>query len=165
MSHLFSDRLKQHRKQANFSIQQMAEAMDLSYQSYVQLEESDLEIFMVLSINDYLKLCTLLGILPSDLFSQPIRANLFSDLIKSYIKGQKITLLDFENEVGWEMSEILNTPTHLLNYHIPALMDICHELDLSWVAVLEGLHLDRKEITDGMTNSTPPDSTKAEDNL
>lgn len=67
---------------------------------------------------------------------QSISFAVVAEVIKSYVATHDITLRDFEDRAGWELSDVLVKPTLLWDYTLEALRDICTAAELNWMDAL-----------------------------
>ncbi|MBI4748154.1 MAG: helix-turn-helix transcriptional regulator [Acidobacteria bacterium] len=156
MSHLsYGHRIQQLREKKGLSIEQMAITLDISFEWYRDIEAYDDEVVETLSIHQFIKLCGVLQVDPVELFSHPISLTSFIDTIKEHLEYHKITVSDFEEQVGWEIAEILENPSLLLKLNLTALMDLCRYTNTNWVAVLSGVSLSSETPKPNQKNNNP----------
>lgn len=145
-SKLISKRLQLYRERSDKSVAEVAAAVGIPFESYVDLEMQDNEIFDAISLQHLAVLARTLDFKLLDLFtnagsppSESITLEQLADKIKQYVADHDISIRQFEDRVGWEVERALKDPTEFLNLTVTALMDICRELNVSWLSVLSTL--------------------------
>jgi hypothetical protein len=68
--------------------------------------------------------------------TQQISFAVVAEVIKSAVATQDITLRDFEDRAGWELSDVLSRPALLWDYTLEALRDICTAAGINWLDAL-----------------------------
>ncbi|MBL8151688.1 MAG: helix-turn-helix transcriptional regulator [Blastocatellia bacterium] len=141
----FSKKIKSAREKIGLSVQEVASKMMLSKEFYMDLETFDDDVMLCLSINKFLELCKILKIKPSYIFlenpEETYQTKDIEDLVESiddYLKEQNISLVAFEEMVGWEVRPILDDRSEIFGekYSLAALHDICVLLNLDWLKFL-----------------------------
>lgn len=139
----YAERLRLAREKSGKSIGDMAELLEISWESYSDLEEFDNEIIDCVSLRKLALLFKALKIQPREFFSSdpliqpaPIKLRDLSVKIKEYLDVHHMTVFEFEDRVGWEMASCLENPAEFLELNIRGLIDVCNELGLDWIAVL-----------------------------
>jgi hypothetical protein len=59
-----------------------------------------------------------------------------AEVIKSAVATQDITLRDFEDRAGWELSDVVSRPALLWDYTLESLRDICTAAGINWLDAL-----------------------------
>jgi hypothetical protein len=144
----YASRLCAAREQAGKSVGEMAALVDLTYESYCDLERFDDEVFTCISIKQFALLCHALDMSPRAFFSEEqgegtglSRWEELARAIRTHLEAQQITLSEFEDRVGWDVSALLEKPDELATdrYNIDSLRDICCELGVNWVSTLSAI--------------------------
>lgn len=141
-------RLQTFRERANLGIEKLANAMDISLESYHDLEHHDDEIYVVLSLRELTQLARTIGIRPIDIFidepsqadSHPRRdfeslARAVTQLLAS--RGQPLDA--FEDEIGWGIGAFLQGPQAALEWNITCLRGVCDAVGCDWLELLSDL--------------------------
>lgn len=113
---------------------ELAAALDMSYESYRDIEMHDDELTSVVSYRDVV---TLAGLVELDL------RRLFGaddDTFATFVelaaavrtRAGETPLEQFENEVGWELAAALSDPTAFADFPLDGLADIAAPLNLDW---------------------------------
>ena len=71
---------------------------------------------------------------------EPISAARLVELVREHCRVRSITMVQFEDAVGWRLAGILDPPTELLRgITIDGLQWLCRELAVDWRRVIIGL--------------------------
>jgi len=112
---------------------ELAAALDMSYESYRDIEWHDDEITSVVS---YREAVTLAGLLELDLrhmFGADATVVTFTDLAAALrVRLRETPLEQLENELGWELAGVLADPTTFAEFPLDGLADIAAPLGLDW---------------------------------
>ena len=88
------------------------------------------------------RFCRVLGIQPNELFGAKITESSVSPaelvhLIREQCRLRGVTLEQFEDVVGWRLSECIDPPDRLLeDMSIDGLQWLCRELGIDWHRVI-----------------------------
>lgn len=139
-------RLIEAREAVQKSMEEMAEALGITFESYRDLEDYEDEIINGLIIEEVFKLSTVLKTDVRLWFADPPfplllinSASSFANMIRDYVKKTGISIAEFEESAGWQIEECLNDPSKFLQLNLDAIMDICNQLGVNWLAVLPSL--------------------------
>jgi transcriptional regulator with XRE-family HTH domain len=86
--------------------------------------------------------CRVLGIRPVELFGPdvsgpPVSADELVRRIEAECRARRVTLEEFEDAVGWGLSQCIDPPARLLeNMTVDGLQWLCRELKIDWRRVL-----------------------------
>jgi hypothetical protein len=142
-------RFKEARERAGLSIDQVE---ILTGANVFDLEEFEGDLTACYSPTQVKQLCQVVGIKAVELFgnqvSEPaVSAEDLIELIDAEIKSRRITLEQFEDAVGWKLSELMQSPRRLLeDISIDGLQWLCRELRIDWRRVMVGLDNDNPVI-------------------
>src|ERR1043166_2094837 len=139
----YAKRLEFYRKKTGKAIAEVASTIGVSFESYVDLELQDNEVFDCISLRELELLAKTLHFNLREFFSPGrdthpnfVSLEQLADTIKRYLGEHKMTVEQFEDKAGWEVAKALGDPTEFLNLNLTALMDICREVDVNWLSVL-----------------------------
>ena len=142
----YGRRLREARERSGKTIDEMAALLDLSWESYRDLEMHDDEVVLVLSLQELVTLSKALGIDLVEFFSdgapkpeESVSLDALAEKIKEYIAAHNLSVAEFEEAVGWELANSLTDPGQFMNLNLDGLMDITRPLNLDWRAVLQNL--------------------------
>lgn len=142
----YGHRLREARERSQKSIDEMAALLDLSWESYNDLEEFDEEIINVLSLQELITLSKVLGIDLVDFFSngaskpaESVSLDALAGKINEYLTAHNLTVAEFEEAVGWEVANCLTEPRQFMNFNVDGLRDVSMPLGIDWRAVLSNL--------------------------
>ena len=137
-----SERLQHLRERAGLSVEDVAVEMDVSL---FHLEIADDEFTCEYSPADARRFCQVLNSRPGELFGvsttePPISAAELVHLIGAECHRRKATLEQFEDAVGWRLSQCMNPPERLLeDMSLDGLQWLCRELAIEWRRVMLSL--------------------------
>jgi transcriptional regulator with XRE-family HTH domain len=130
-------RIFEARERSGKTIAEMASLLDLSWESYNDLEAYDDEIIQVLSLQEVITLGNALGIDLVEFFSngapkpeESISLDALAEKIKEYLTVHHLTVAEFEEAVGWEVTNCLTEPSQFMNFNIDGLIDLTRPLGL-----------------------------------
>ncbi|MGE5691345.1 MAG: hypothetical protein ACM33B_12390 [Pseudomonadota bacterium] len=116
---------------------ELAAALEVSYESYLDIEWYDDEITSVVSFRDVVTLADLIELDLRRLFGADDRVVTFAELaaaIRAHL-GQT-PLEQFENDVGWELEDAVADPAAFAEFSLDGLADIAGPLGLDWRRLL-----------------------------
>jgi DNA-binding XRE family transcriptional regulator len=135
--------LEQYRNKSGKTIEELASAIGVSFESYRDLELHDDEVLNCVSLKQLELLAKSLKINLRHFFSagvdvspEVIKPEQLADIIQRYLSEHKLSLPEFEDQAGWGVSKALSQPAEFFNYNIVALMDISNLLDIDWRLLL-----------------------------
>lgn len=138
-------RFRQFRESAGLSHDDAAQQMGISSASLWDIESCDDEISELYSLNQVRQFCRVLGIRASQLFGvetkeSPVTAAELVRLIHEQCRVRGVTLLQFEDIVGWRLNGYIEPPERLFeDITIEALKWLCEELEIEWHQVILSL--------------------------
>jgi len=112
---------------------ELAAALDVSYESYRDIETFDDELTSVVSFRDAVTLADLVELDLRRLFGADDTIATFAELAAAVRTRVDETSLDeFENEVGWELAAAISDPTAFAEFPLEGLGDVAAPLGLDW---------------------------------
>jgi DNA-binding XRE family transcriptional regulator len=142
----YAKRLREARERSGKTIDEMAALLDLSWESYRDLEMHDDEILDSVSLQELVTLSKALGIDLVEFFSDggakpddSVSLDALAGKIKDYIAAHGLTVAEFEEAVGWEVANCLTDPSQFMSFNLDGLMDVTGPLGVDWCAVLKGV--------------------------
>ena len=136
--------LKSLRIQHNYEPGEVAALLDISKESYYDIEGNPFEVETVLSIDEIFALCAIYNIRPYQLFCVNYD-NECGHAFALLLERLKVEMVryssdsDFDDLIGWEVSPILSSDKHIVSLPLCALKVLCRRLQVDWVAVLEDM--------------------------
>jgi DNA-binding XRE family transcriptional regulator len=112
----YAKRIRTAREEAGKSLKEMASLLDISLASYRDLEWYDDEILTCVSLRQVGTLCEAIGIDSRELLSagqqsaDQVSQRTLQELIRhirDYMRKEQITLEEFEDKAGWEITPAL----------------------------------------------------------
>jgi transcriptional regulator with XRE-family HTH domain len=140
-----ASRFREFRERAGLTHNEVANSLLISASCIWDIESNDDELSSCYSPRDIQKLCHVLGVRPVELFGgettmSPISAVELVRLTHEQCHSRGVTLQQFEDSVGWHLSECIEPPEHLFeDITIDGLQWLCRELGVDWRRVLIGL--------------------------
>jgi hypothetical protein len=120
---------------------ELAAALDVSYESYRDIEMFDDELTSVVSFREVVTLASLIELDLRRLFGADDTIATFAEVAAAVRKRLVETPLEeFENEVGWELSAAISDPTAFAEFTLDGLADIAAPLGLDWRHLLPPSH-------------------------
>jgi hypothetical protein len=119
--------------------------MGISSPSVWDIESFEDELTSCYSPSEVRRFCEAMGTRPRDLFSvsttEPaVSASELADRIRAECTKRGITLEQFEDAVGWKLSECIEPPERMLeDMSLDGLQWLCRELGIDWHRVILGL--------------------------
>lgn len=137
-----SERMKKLRERAGLSVDEVAAKANVSP---FHVEIPDEEFTCDYSPADARRFCQALNARPSELFGgnsaeAAVSARELVQLIGAECRRRAITLEQFEDAVGWRLSQCMNPPERLLDeLSLDGLQWLCRELGIDWRRVILSL--------------------------
>jgi len=137
-----SARFREARERAGLSREDAATRMDLPADCIWDIETRADELCTSYSPADIQRFCKILAIRPAGLFGiqssePPITAPQLATLIHEHCRAHNITVPQFEDAVGWRLTESLIDPEDLFeDLSIDGLRWVCDELGVDWQRVI-----------------------------
>jgi len=138
-------RFREFRERAGLTHDDAARQMGISSPAVWDIESCDNEISECYSPSEVRQFCHVLGVHPSELFGvktaePPVSATELVRLIHEQCQSRGVTLEQFEDAVGWQLSACIEPPAHLLeDMTIVGLQWLCRELGINWQRVILSL--------------------------
>jgi ribosome-binding protein aMBF1 (putative translation factor) len=112
---------------------ELAAALDMSYESYRDIESYDDEITSVVSFREAVTLADLLELDLRSMFGADDTVVTFAELADALRERLGETLLEqLENELGWELADALADPAAFAEFSLDGLADIAGPFGLGW---------------------------------
>ena len=137
-----SERFREFRERAGFTIDEAAARMGVSP---FHIETTDDDFTISYSAADVQRFCNVLGARPSELFGvattePPVSAQELVSRIHAECRKRGVTLEQFEDAVGWRLSQCMDPPERLLDdMTLDGLQWLCRELGIDWHRVILSL--------------------------
>jgi hypothetical protein len=138
-------RFRDCRERADLSHDDAARLMGITSPSVWDIESHDDELSSCYSPSEVQQFCRVLGVRPIELFGVEITESAVSAaelvrLIHEQCRSRSVTLVQFEDAVGWRLSACMEPPGHLLeDISIDGLQWLCRELGIDWRRVILAL--------------------------
>lgn len=138
-------RFKEARERLGLSPDELATRSGVSAAGIWDIESCESDLTRCYSPRDIQQFCRVLGIRPIDLFGGDIAEPAVSacDLVQRIheeCQSRGVTLEQFEDAVGWRLSQCIEPPEYLLeDITIDGLQWLCRELRIDWRRVLLSL--------------------------
>jgi hypothetical protein len=125
------------REAAGRDPRELAAALDVSYESYRDIEWYDDEITSSLSFGNVVTLAELLDLDLRRMFGADDTVMTFADLAAAVRTRLADTPLEqLENEVGWELADALDDPAVFAEFSLDGLADVAAPFGLDWRQLL-----------------------------
>jgi hypothetical protein len=112
---------------------ELAAALDMSWESYRDIETYDDEITSVVSFREAVTLADLLELDLRRMFGADDTAVTFADLAAAVrVRLRETPLEQLENELGWELADALADPAAFAEFSLDGLADIAAPFGLDW---------------------------------
>ncbi len=137
-----SDRFRELRERAGLTIEEAGARMGVSP---FHIETTDDDFTISYSAADVQRFCKVLGARPGELFgvstTEPaVSASELVQLIGAECRKRRVTLEQFEDVVGWRLSQCMNPPEQLFEeISLDGLQWLCRELGIHWHRVILSL--------------------------
>jgi transcriptional regulator with XRE-family HTH domain len=138
-------RFKEAREQLGLSLDDLAFQCDVPPTAIRDIEWFSDDLICCYSPHDLQKFCRALKIRPIELFAPEfselaVSTDELIQLIHEECRSRQISLDQFEEAVGWYLSNCMDPPERLLpDMSIDGLQWLCRELHLDWRRVILGL--------------------------
>jgi transcriptional regulator with XRE-family HTH domain len=136
-------RLRLVRERSGKSPEEVASLAGMNGPSYYDLENCEDELTMTISLRELKRLCDVLQIPASNLFSdrpqtkaERISPKELAARIKQYIQFHALNISEFENKIGFEIEECIRRSDSVLDWNVDCLRAVCGELGLDWYTAL-----------------------------
>ncbi len=121
------------REAAGKDPRELAAALDVSYESYRDIEDYDDEITSVVSFRDVVTLAELLELDLRRLFGADDTVITFADLAATVrLRLAETPQEQLENELGWELGDAVSDPAVFAEFTLDGLADVAAPLGLDW---------------------------------
>jgi len=140
-----SARFRAARERAGLSIAETATRTGISEPCVWDLETHDHELMSVYSPADLQRFAGVFQVAPRELVGTeerdaPISADDLASAIREQCRVRSMTLDEFGDAAGWDVSKALDAPQVLLTeISIDGIVDVCRELGLDWQRFISGL--------------------------
>ena len=125
------------RKAAGKDPGELAAALDMSYESYRDIESYDDELTSVISFREAVTLADLLELDLRRLFGADETVITFADLAAALrVRLGETPLEQLENELGWELADAVADPDAFAEFSLDGLADVAAPLGLDWRQLL-----------------------------
>jgi len=112
---------------------ELAAALDMSYESYRDIESYDDELTSVISFREAVTLADLLDLDLRRMFGADDTVVTFEDLAAALHERLGETPLEqLEDELGWELADALADPAAFAEFSLDGLADIATPVGLDW---------------------------------
>jgi hypothetical protein len=133
----YAETVRAAREAAGKDPRELAAALDMSYESYRDIEWYDDEITSVVSYRDAVTLADLLQLDLRHMFGADDTALTFADLAAALrVRLGETPLEQLEDELGWELAGALADPTTFAEFSLDGLADVSAPLGLDWRQLL-----------------------------
>ena len=140
-------KFREFRERASLSPDEVAKRFDplISSACIWDIESRDDELSSCYTPREVQRFSSILGVRPIELFGGEITEPTISavelvQLIREQCRLRCVTLDQFENAVGWRLSECIDPPERLLeSITIDGVQWLCRELGVDWKRVILGL--------------------------
>jgi transcriptional regulator with XRE-family HTH domain len=135
-------RFRDLRERAGLSRDEAAKRMGITSSAVWDIEAADSDLTCCYSPRQVAQFARVLGIGPAGFFGEeislpPISASELVRLIHEQCRLREITLLEFEEIVGWRLSASMEPPDRLLqDITVDGLRWLCRELGIEWQRAL-----------------------------
>jgi len=139
------------RERTGKTIQQLAEETGLSIALLFDLENTD-DLYDTVSIGQVNRLAHALDVKPSMLFGvarssgnqKVIGLYQMPILLREYLEAKRLSIDQFEDQVGYEVRHILADPGTIHDWNIACLMAVASELGLCWHDLLDSFSSEKR---------------------
>lgn len=136
------DRLRRARERSGKSPEEVARHAGLNLPSYYDCEQSH-DLWAVISLDELKRICDAVGIRSRSLFSdQPMSDSEMisfaelSERIKSFVAASNLPISQLEDEVGFELENVLREPSQIGLWSAEWLKWLCDRLRFEWLKAL-----------------------------
>jgi transcriptional regulator with XRE-family HTH domain len=138
-----AERIRNCRVRAGKSAQQIAAELGLNEAWYRDLESKDDELTSTLTLFQAMQLASLLGVRLEELLTETVPSSSkialwdLPSMMKDHIAREGISIEEFENRVGCELQEFLQSPVKVAaEIPIMLLRDIAAPLGIHWLSLV-----------------------------
>jgi hypothetical protein len=129
----YAETIRAAREAAGKDPGELAAALDLSYESYRDIEWYDDEITSVVSFREAVILADLLELDLRRMFGADETVVTFAELAAALrVRLGETPLEQLENELGWELADPLADPAAFAEFSLDGLADVAASLGLDW---------------------------------
>jgi hypothetical protein len=129
----YADTIRAAREATGKDPGELAAALDMSYESYRDIEWHDDEITSVVSYRDAVTLADLVALDLRRMFGADDTVVTFADLAAALrVRLGETPLEQLEDELGWELAGALADPTTFAEFSLDGLADVAAPLGLDW---------------------------------
>jgi hypothetical protein len=133
----YAETVRAAREAAGKDPRELAAALDMSYESYRDIEWYDDELTSVVSYRDAVSLADLLELDLRRMLGADDTALTFADLAAALrVRLGETPLEQLEDELGWELAGALADPTTFAEFSLDGLADVSAPLGLDWRQLL-----------------------------
>ena len=141
----YAKRIENFRTNASKSMEEMAGILELTYESYRDLEFHDDEVTHCISLAQLKKMCDSFGISPVTLLADDpkqaenirhLNADEFVEKIKDHNSMCALTAAEFADKVGWYVEQLLESPEVIEDYNVRFIQDVCNEVGMNWLSAI-----------------------------
>jgi transcriptional regulator with XRE-family HTH domain len=140
-------RIRSNRMRSGKSQAEVAKLLGLNDAWYADLEQNDSELTATLTIFQAMQLATILGVHLGDLLDEGatpdehISIMELPERINAHLTRTRISVEQFEDEVGWELREFLDSPFKVAaELPIAFLQALAKQLGLNWLCLIPDEH-------------------------
>ena len=140
-----SARFRAARERAGLSVAEAAARAGISESCVWDLESHDDELMTVYSPADLQRFARAFAVAPHELMAagrcdDPISAPELASAIQEHCRLRRITLDDFGDAAGWDVSTVPDAPQRLLtDFSLAGVRDVCRALGVDWRRFISGL--------------------------
>jgi transcriptional regulator with XRE-family HTH domain len=130
---------------SGLSREEAAERMGVTTHSIWDLKTYANELITVYSPDHLRRFARILAVSPLDFFDAkecgpPVSPAELAQMIRVQCQSRNVTLVQFEDIVGWRLNECMDPPERLLtDMSVDGLQRLCRELNLDWLRVINAL--------------------------
>lgn len=139
------EHLKKAREGSGKTRNEIADAIGANVESYCDLEDGH-DLYNGLDLNQIFQLCQSLSLKLERLFEQeedawrgiPSNFNDLADRIHCYLEQCNRPLAEVEDEVGWDLGDVIGRPADMSQWCIDQLKAYSEKVNIGWLDVLIG---------------------------
>jgi transcriptional regulator with XRE-family HTH domain len=129
----YADVVRAAREATGMDLGELAAALNVSFESYRDIETYDDEITTSVSFANLVTLGELLDLDLRRMFGADDAVMSFGELAAAVRTRLATTTLDqLENDLGWELAEALDNPSAFAEFSVDGLADVAGPLGLDW---------------------------------
>jgi transcriptional regulator with XRE-family HTH domain len=140
-----AERFRLARERAGLSMAEVAARADVSEPCVCDLEGFNDELMTAYSAADLQRFAAVLSVAPWELLGTedgdaPISAGDLGAAVREHCRARGMTLDDFGDAAGWDVSKAADEPQLLLtDFSLDGIRDICREVGVDWQRFIRGL--------------------------